>query len=151
MKCYASGLCLSYSYYKHAHRNFARTLLFGGVRRTLLEFIWSVSYSIVADHYWGRMARIAVKNTINKLDSLVFCTYYMAQHGWALRKIFKNKALRWVQNAMLKLDFVNSVFHKRAILEVFEEKFTEIVLGILSYSTSTIRFTMVEPKEKLSK
>ena len=37
--------------------------------------------------------------------SLVFSLYYGAHHGWARRKIFKTKVLRWLENAIMRLVF----------------------------------------------
>ena len=40
-----------------------------------------------------------------------------AHHGWAwTKKIFLNKALIWLEAAILKLDFATTMFHKRGIL-----------------------------------
>ena len=64
--------------------------------------------------------------------------------------MFEIKALLWLENAILKLGFANTVFHKRAILLIFEARFTEGVLDTLSYLESTIGPTMVGPREKLS-
>ena len=38
-------------------------------------------------------------------DSLVSSLYYGAHHGWARRKIFKTKVLRWLENAIMRLMF----------------------------------------------
>ena len=43
-------------------------------------------------------------------------------------KNFEIKAVRWLENAILKLDVANTVFHKRAILLIFEAEFTESIL-----------------------
>ena len=42
-------------------------------------------------------------------------------------KKFQNLALRCLESAILKLDFANTVCHKRAILLIFEAEFTECV------------------------
>ena len=48
--------------------------------------------------------------------SLVCKSYYRAKLGWTQRKLFKMKVLRCLKNAMLRLVFANTMFHKRAIL-----------------------------------
>jgi len=68
-----------------------------------------------------------------------------------LRKIFNIKALRWLENAMLKMDFENTVFHKRTMLLIFEAELTESVLDFLSYRESTIGPTIFGAEEKFSK
>ena len=78
---------------------------------------------------------------------LVLCVHYQAYNGWALRKIFKIKGLRWLENAILKLDFVNTIFHRRAILLIFQAEFIERLLGNLSHPGSTIGPTMAMPEK----
>ena len=55
----------------------------------LPEFTWPVSCSIVADHYGGRRATMAIGPI-------------MVVHG---EKIFNFKALRWLESAILKFYF----------------------------------------------
>ena len=40
-------------------------------------------------------------------------------------KIFKMEALRWLENAILKLALADKVFHEAAISLIFEEEFTK--------------------------
>ena len=71
---------------------------------------------------------MAVECTFDVLDILSYLfTYYTAYHGWAQRKIFKIKALRLLQNAVLKLNFANTVFHKKAILLILVAELKERV------------------------
>ena len=56
---------------------------------------------------------------------------------------FQVNVLKRQENAILRLVFANAIFHKRAILLIFQTEFTECVLEILSYPPSTIRPTMV--------
>ena len=49
----------------------------------------------------------------------------LTPHGWGRRKKFEIKALRWLENAILGLIFVNTVFYKSAILLIFEAEVTE--------------------------
>ena len=53
--------------------------------------------------------------------------YYKAHIGWTRRHIFIVKGLRLLENALLRLVFANSVFHKRDILLICEAEFTESV------------------------
>ena len=46
-------------------------------------------------------------------------------HGWGRRKQFEVKALRWLENAILGLIFVNTVFYKSTVLLIFEVEVTE--------------------------
>ena len=53
-------------------------------------------------------------------------------------RIFKRKAVRWLESVILKLDIANTVFRKRAMLLILEAEVTESVLDILLYTESTI-------------
>ena len=64
---------------------------------------------------------------------------------------FNMKALRCLIIDSLKLVFASAVFHKSAILLIFETEFTESVLSILLYPESTLGPTMVGPDEKFSR
>ena len=66
-------------------------------------------------------------------------------------KSFQIKALRCLENGILKLVSASTVFHKRAILLIFEAEFTESVLDFLSYPESNLGLTMVGPPKKFSK
>ena len=57
-------------------------------------------------------------------ESVLNKLYYEAHRGWARRKIFLIKVLRWLENAVLRLVFTNSVFCKREMLLIFEAEFT---------------------------
>ena len=46
-------------------------------------------------------------------------------HGWGRRKKFEIKALRWLENAIVRLAFANTVFYKSTILLIFEAEVTE--------------------------
>ena len=80
--------------------------------------------------------------------SLVSSLHYRDHHGWARRKIFKMKVLRWLENAIMRLVFASTVSHKRAVVLSFE--FTESLLDILSYPKFTIEPTMVGLEENFS-
>ena len=69
--------------------------------------------------------------------SPIFSTYYKTHHSW------EKTVLIWRLS-----DFASAVFHKSAILLIFEKEFTESVLNILLYPASTLGPTMVWPKEK---
>ena len=43
-----------------------------------------------------------------------------------------------LENAILRLVFVNTAFHKRAMLQIFYAEYAESMLDILSYQESTI-------------
>ena len=60
--------------------------------------------------------------------SPLFSVYYRTHYGWGSRKRFLIKALRWLQNAILKLAIANTVFHKRSILQIFDVEFKESVV-----------------------
>ena len=70
--------------------------------------------------------------------SLLLCVYYRAHHGCGRRQKFEMKALRWLENAILGLDFANTVFYKSTILLNFEVEFTESVLDKPSYPQSLL-------------
>ena len=61
------------------------------------------------------------------------------------------RAFRRLKNGILKLVFASVVFHKSAMLPIFEVEVTESVLNILFYPESTQGPTMVEPEQKFSK
>ena len=63
-------------------------------------------------------------------------------------KIFKIKALRLLERAILKLDFTNTVCRKSALSLIFEAGFTESGLVILFHPESTIGATMVGPEDR---
>ena len=52
----------------------------------------------------------------------------MAHGGWARQKIFRIEVLRWLENAILRLVFVNTVLYKRAMFVIFEAEFTDNVV-----------------------
>ena len=66
-------------------------------------------------------------------------------------KIFQIKVLRRLENAILRLVFVDAVLHKIAILLILYAGFTENVPDIASYLESTIGPTMVGSGQKNSK
>ena len=93
--------------------------------------------TIVADHYEGRI-NMAVIKRINMAISVVFDTFneisifsypvsYPAHHGWAPRKLFKMKVLRWLENAIFRVRFLQLQCHRGVILLIFEAEFTESV------------------------
>ena len=49
----------------------------------------------------------------------------LTPHGWGRRKKFERKALRWLENAIVRLAFANTVFYKSTILLIFEAEVTE--------------------------
>ena len=55
------------------------------------------------------------------------------------------------ENAILNLDFVNTLFCKKTIFLIFIAEFIESVLSILSHSESTVGPNLVEREEKFSK
>ena len=54
----------------------------------------------------GRRASMAIEYT-----SLVSSVSYMAHMVEPVEKFFKIKVLRWLENAILRLAFANTVFH----------------------------------------
>ena len=72
---------------------------------------------------------MAIKYAFNVLDIL---SYPLSTVGPIMivpgEKIFKIKALRWLGNAILRLVFAHTVFHKRAILLIFEAEATNRAL-----------------------
>ena len=56
------------------------------------------------------------------------------------------RAFRWLKNGILKLVFASAVFHKSAILPIFEAEVSESVLNILFYPEFTLGPTMIEPE-----
>ena len=61
---------------------------------------------------------------------LVSSVCYRAHHGWTGRKNVKLRLLvSW--KAILKFDFVNALFLKRAIILIVEAEFTECLLHVL--------------------
>ena len=48
------------------------------------------------------------------------------------------EGLTWLGNASLILVFANTVFHERAMLQIFYAEYTESVIEILSYPKSTM-------------
>ena len=58
---------------------------------------------------------MAVEHTINVLYILSYSVSTAGPQWLGLEKNFKIKALRWLENAILKYDFVNTVFHNRVI------------------------------------
>ena len=93
----------------------------------------------------------AVATPVNVSDTLL---YSVSTIGLTIvgtgKKKFKVKALRWVENAILGVVFTNTAFYKSTILLIFEAEFTRSMLDKLSYPESTIRPTLVGPKEKFS-
>ena len=81
--------------------------------------------------------------TESVLDILLYTESTMAHHGQALRKFFKKKMLRRLENAILHLIVANN----RATLLIFLAEFTESVLDILSYLEPTIRPSMIGPEK----
>ena len=55
---------------------------------------------------------MAIENDLCVSHSLVSSFYYMAQHDWAQKNIFKTEVLSWLENAIFSLVFA----HNRAIL-----------------------------------
>ena len=49
----------------------------------------------------------------------------LTPRGWSRRKKFEIKALRWLENAIVRLAFANTVFYKSTILLIFEAEVTE--------------------------
>ena len=60
------------------------------------------------------------------------------------------KVRRWLENAIMRLVFANTISYKRVALLSFELEFTESLLDILSYSKSSTEPTMVGLEEKFS-
>ena len=56
-------------------------------------------------------------------QALISRVYYKDHLGCARRKIFLIKVLRWLENAVLRLVFANSMFYKRDILLTFAAEF----------------------------
>ena len=82
-----------------------------GLRLNLPEFTWSVSCSIVTDQR-GRRANMTIEYTFHVLDILSYPVSTKEPTMLGLReKHFEIKALRWLDNAILKFDFANKVFH----------------------------------------
>ena len=53
-------------------------------------------------------------------------------------KNFQNGGSRMAGNAILRLVFANTVFHKTAMLQLFYAEYTESVLDTPSYPESTL-------------
>ena len=72
----------------------------------------------------GRQAWVA--KTCSVLDTLPYsASIVLTPHGWGRRKKFEVKALRCLENAILGLIFVNTVFYKSTVLLIFEAEVTE--------------------------
>ena len=59
--------------------------------------------------------------------SLVSSVYYRANHGWTCRKLFKTKVLRWLENAILSLEFANTVntsFNYNTFFQLFYKHYS---------------------------
>ena len=57
--------------------------------------------------------------------SPLFCVYYFDSPLLGQEKKVEIKALRWLENAILGLVFVNTVFYKSTILLLFEAEVAE--------------------------
>ena len=62
-------------------------------------------------------------------NSPLFNVYYSTHDVWDRSKTFEIKALGWLKNGILKLVFVDTIFHKSSILLIFEAELTESVFS----------------------
>ena len=113
---------------KHA-RTSREPFCLGAVKLNLLESTWSASCSVVTDHCGYMRASMDIEDLQCSIHSPVFSIYYKTNRGWGRRIEFNMKALRWLENGILKLVVVSAVFRESAILRLlFEAEFTESVV-----------------------
>ena len=114
-KCYFKfGFCKQSHFVHHLKRTYKKCAKYSFISwdsQKSQKRNFQVGFVNTVSHNKATLLIFQAEVTESVVDILLYPESTMGLHDWAQRKLFKIKVLIWLENAIFRLVFANTVFH----------------------------------------